>query len=194
MEICIVTNDSVLARFIILELAEAGFSAEQSDSPRNDARLNIFDLDSFSEHLTEPSVGFSCSDSAAKRVKHFLHRPISVPALINIVTDVLTPQGTKRQEERVLTLEKASRKVKTSIGTVRLSEKELTLLLKLCDTHILSREAAEEIFGGCESNVVDVYVHYLRKKLKKICPYEIILSKRGEGYALGEMVSIAVKL
>lgn len=191
MQICIVTKDSVLARFIILELAEAGFSAEQCDTQSSTARLNIFDLDSFAEPPYDGSVGFSYNDSAAKRVQHFIQRPISVPALIKTVSGILTPQGAK-QEERVLTLKKATRRIKTDIGEVRLSEKELALLLRLCKSHILSRDEAAEIFDGGKSNVVDVYIHYLRRKLRKICPYDIITSKRGEGYAQSSSVRIVI--
>lgn len=192
MGICIVTNDNVLARFLILELAEAGFAAEQALLPNDKAGLNIIDLDFSKEPFDGDFIGFSYGDAAKSKCR-FLPRPISVPLLITAVSEMLMPEKTVKEAKTVI-LEKASRKIKTDAGEVRLSEKETSLLVKLCEASTLSREAAAEIFGGGESNVVDVYIHYLRKKLKKICPFEIILSKRGEGYALGDMANVVIQL
>ncbi len=192
MEICVITNDGIIARFLVLELEAAGFSAEAAKLPSETARLNIIDLDYFKEPFDGDFIGFSYS-GAAKHIRHFLPRPISTEALTNMVSDLLKPEKAASEAKTVI-LEKSTRKIKTDSGEARLSEKETSLLLNLCDTHTLSREAAAELFGGGESNVVDVYIHYLRKKLKKVCPYDIILSKRGEGYALTDTVEIAVKL
>lgn len=183
MDICIVTTDNVLARFLMLELREAGFSAERSDAPDSRARLAICDLDSFSGEIPEGAIGFSYDESRRRLVNLFLHRPISAEALISAVTERLAPDS-KKEDVRALTLATATRKIITADGEVRLSEKELALLKKLCETPLLSRAEASVIFGEGESNVVDVYMHYLRKKLKTVCPYEVIRAKRSEGYSL----------
>lgn len=183
MDICIVTKDSVLARFLILELAETGFSAEQREVPDEIARLTICDLDNYAGDIPSGAIGFSYNDTRAGEVDRFLHRPISISALKDTVAEYFAPVH-ESSISRNLTLEKATRKVKANDATVRLSEKELSLLLKLCEVPMLKREDAAILFGEGESNVVDVYMHYLRKKLKTVCPYDAIKSKRGVGYSL----------
>ena len=182
MDICIVTGDDILARFLILEFFEAGFSAEQGSLPSENARLNICDLDFLAGEIPDGSIGFSYSDANAKRVCSFLPRPISASTLLSAVNERLLPVADK--EVRGITVDKASRKAKTDIGEVRLSEKELALLILLCGTKMLSYDRASTVFGDGESNIINVYMHYLRKKLKKICPYDVIESKRAEGFSL----------
>ena len=183
MEICIVTNDNVIARCLCLELEEAGFLCEQKDMPCGDALLNIIDLDAYNGEIPPGSIGFSYNDACKSLVPHFLPRPISVSALISTVSERVSKNSFK-SDATALTLEKSSRKIRTPQGEVRLSEKELALLLKLKSVETLSREEAILLFGDGDSNVVDVYMHYLRKKLKAVCPYDVIKSKRGEGYSL----------
>ncbi len=182
MDICIVTNDDVLARFLTLELIEAGFSAVQGAAPSGEARLNIYDLDYFTDEADDADIGFSYSDSGARRVNSFLPRPINTVALLNLVKKKLSPAT--EANVNTVTVDKSTRRVRTDRGEVRLSEKELALLLLLCDTKTLSYEKAGSVFGDGESNVVNVYMHYLRKKLKSVCPYDVISSKRAEGFSL----------
>lgn len=70
---------------------------------------------------------------------------------------------------------------------IALSKKEYALLALLIEKkgEALSRgEAAEKIFGGGDSNVVDVYVKYLRRKIDEKFGVRLIKSVRGEGYAV----------
>ena len=189
MEICIVTNDNVLARFLQLELKEAGFMCEKDDAPSTDAALNIIDLDSYHGEILQNSIGFSYNDSFKNVVPCFLPRPISILSLISTVSERIS-KSQARNDVSAITLEKSTRRIKSSLGEVRLSEKELALLLKLKSIETLSREDAVVLFGDGDSNVVDVYMHYLRKKLKTVCPYDVIKSKRGEGYSLIYEISV----
>jgi len=182
MDICIITNDEVLARSLIIELSEAGFSAFQSTRPSSEVKLNVYDLDFFTEEIQDADAGFSYTDANSKRVRSFLPRPISAYALISVAKEKLAPESDK--PPRGITVEKSSRKARTSSGEVRLSEKELALLMLLCESKVLSYEKAGKVFGDGESNIVNVYMHYLRKKLKSVCPYDVIESKRSEGFSL----------
>ncbi|MBR5538805.1 MAG: winged-helix domain-containing protein [Clostridia bacterium] len=182
MDICIVTNDSLLARFLILELFEAGFSSEQAHSFSSETRLNIVDLDFCKEEPPSGSIGFSYSDAQSKRVSCFIPRPIGVQTLLSAVKERLLPD--KKAKALGISVSVSTRKATADSKDVRLSEKELALLLMLKKTPLLSREDAAKLFEDADSNVVDVYMHYLRRKLKKICPYDVIKSKRGEGYSL----------
>ena len=182
MDICIVTGDSILARFLILELSEAGFSSGQASSLVPEAKLHIVDLDFYKEDLPSGCIGFSYSDALSKRVSCFLSRPISVQTLLSTVKEKLIPD--KNAKTNSIAVNESTRKATTESGEIRLSEKELALLLMLTKTPLLTRDDAAKLFGDGDSNVVDVYMHYLRRKLKKICPYDTIQSKRGDGYSL----------
>lgn len=187
MDICIITNDAPMARFLILELAEAGFSASSDISPK-DARLCIVDLDGEND-IPADAVGFSYDDGKRSLVQSFLRRPVDAKKLRDTVTKRLCAMPEKELISS-LEVERATRKVKTDGGEVRLSEKELALLEVLCRVPLLTREEGVKIFGGGDSNVVDVYMHYLRKKLSLVCQCETVKSKRGEGYALSDDLKI----
>lgn len=189
MEICVVTKDALLARFLTLELAEAGFAAEARETVAESARLYLCDLDSFTGEVPENTIGFSYDENKHRRVQAFLHRPIHAEELRKAVAKRLLPDM-PGGELLILTVDRTTRRVKAGRNEVRLSEKELALLEKLCAVSLLTRETAAGIFGDGDSNVVDVYMHYLRKKLKTVCPYDVIESKRGEGYRLTGAVSI----
>lgn len=191
MDICIVTKDALLARFLTLELAELGLSAEVREDCAQDAQVYLCDLDGYTGDLPENTVGFSYDESKRRRVQAFLPRPILAEALHEAVKGCMTKEN-KVAEPHILTADRTTRRVKGGNGEVRLSEKEFALLEKLCAVELLSREAATAVFGEGDSNVVDVYMHYLRKKLKSVCPYDVIASKRGEGYALTGTVVITL--
>ncbi len=189
MEICIVTNDTLLARFLTLELAEAGFTAEQHTDFSREAKLYLCDLDFCTEEVPEAAIGFSYDENKRRRVQNFLHRPIDAEKLRQLVTKLLL-SPLHIAEGNTLTVDRASRRVRTVLGEVGLSEKELALLLALCESPLLERADASKLFGDGESNVVDVYMHYLRKKLKKVCPTDVIKAKRGKGYSLSDTVTV----
>lgn len=190
MEICIVTNDNLLARFLILELEEAGFSAEQHPDFSREAAVYFCDLDYFTEEVPAKTIGFSYDENKRRRVQHFLHRPIDAEKLRQLAAKQLLAPVVRHTESNTLTIEHTSRRVRTILGEVGLSEKELALLIALCETPLLRRADAIKLFGDGESNVVDVYMHYLRKKLKNVCPGGVIEARRGEGYALRTDITV----
>lgn len=70
---------------------------------------------------------------------------------------------------------------------IDLSKKEFALLQLLVEKKggaVSRAEASVRIFGGGGSNVVDVYVKYLRQKLDERFGVKLICSVRGEGYAI----------
>ena len=73
MEICIVTNDNVIARCLCLELEEAGFLCEQKDMPCGDALLNIIDLDAYNGEIPPGSIGFPTTMPARALCRTFCH-------------------------------------------------------------------------------------------------------------------------
>ncbi len=95
---------------------------------------------------------------------------------------------------RVLDLElnTVSRTVKRAGSPVDLTPKEYALLefLAMRAGEVVSRtdvwEHIYEFHSEAQSNVVDVYVGYLRKKLEGVDQPRLIHTRRGQGYVLGE--------
>jgi len=91
-----------------------------------------------------------------------------------------------------LTLDTASRQAKRGARVISLTAKEYELL-ELFMRHprqVLTRELIFDRvwnydFGG-ESNVLDVYVRYLRQKLEKEGEPRLLFTVRGVGYVLRE--------
>lgn len=91
-----------------------------------------------------------------------------------------------------LTLDTASRQAKRGVRVIPLTAKEYELL-ELFMRHprqVLTRELIFDRvwnydFGG-ESNVLDVYVRYLRQKLEKEGEPRLLFTVRGVGYVLRE--------
>lgn len=187
MDICVVTNDARVARFIVLELKEAGYTAMHSEVVAA-AKLAICDLDFICDAPSD-CIGFSYDKEKNTSVQDFLPRPIDSEKLRCAVAKRLSVLPVQKAA-MIIEIDKSTRKARANGNDVRLSEKELALLIKLCETPVLTREDGAKIFGEGDSNVVDVYVHYLRKKLAKICDGETVKSKRGEGYSLSDSLSV----
>jgi DNA-binding response OmpR family regulator len=90
-----------------------------------------------------------------------------------------------------LELDPATRKVRRGKREVKLSPKEfelLQLLMRWPGETVGRRELLQECWGTQEtdSNLVDVYVNYLRKKIDSSSPEKLIHTVRGTGYRLGQ--------
>jgi DNA-binding response OmpR family regulator len=89
-----------------------------------------------------------------------------------------------------LELDPAMRRVFRAKREIRLSPKEFALLQLLmghAGEAVSRRELHKEAWGTQEtdSNLVDVYVNYLRKKVDSSSPEKLIQTVRGAGYRLG---------
>jgi DNA-binding response OmpR family regulator len=91
-----------------------------------------------------------------------------------------------------LTVEPAAHRVLRSGREIRLTAREYSLLVFLMENkeRVVSRARIESAVWGHEfetfSNVVDVYVRYLRQKIDAPFPRKLIQTVRGTGYALRE--------
>ncbi len=89
-----------------------------------------------------------------------------------------------------LTLDPVSRRVTRDGQEIKLTAKEYGLLLHFMQNpgKVLSRaRLTEHVWGGTEesfTNVVDVYVNYIRKKIDKGFDPRLIHTVRGAGYVL----------
>jgi len=89
-----------------------------------------------------------------------------------------------------LELDPALRRVFRAKHEIKLSPKEfalLQLLMRHAGEAVSRRELHQEAWGTQEtdSNLVDVYVNYLRKKIDSSSPVKLIQTVRGAGYRLG---------
>jgi len=94
-----------------------------------------------------------------------------------------------------LELDPVARKVRRGKREIKLSPKELgllQLLMRHAGETISRRELLQESWGTQEtdSNLVDVYVNYLRKKIDAGYPQKLIYTVRGSGYRLGRPAPI----
>ncbi len=89
-----------------------------------------------------------------------------------------------------LTLDICSKRVERGGAELKLSAKEYALLEYLIRNKgvVLSRIQIEENIWGFDyegsSNIVDVYIRYLRRKIDKDHPVKLIHTIRGSGYVL----------
>ena len=195
MDIYIRTSDVRLGRALALEARAAGFSAAYGREAA-DARLIVCDLDA-ADGLSGGIV-FSRDEErlrAAERQNEaadtlFLLYPFDLALFRAQLAARLTAAPTPLP--RALTLNTASRRVGGAGGEVRLSARECAMLAALGKSGSLSRADAAALFGSAAGNVADVYICYLRKKLGRILPGEIIRARRGEGYALADDVTLEV--
>ena len=195
MDIYIRTSDVRLGRALALEARAAGFSAAYGLEAA-DARLIVCDLDA-ADGLSGGIV-FSRDEErlrAAERQNEaadtlFLLYPFDLALFRAQLAARLTAAPTP--VSRALTLNTASRRVGGAGGEVRLSARECAMLAALGKSGSLSRADAAALFGSAAGNVADVYICYLRKKLGRILPGEIIRARRGEGYALADEVTLEV--
>lgn len=91
-----------------------------------------------------------------------------------------------------LTVQRETREVLRGDAEIRLTPREFDLLCHLMDNkgHVLSRESLLQAVWGYEfsgeTNVVDVYIRYLRSKIDDGFPAALIHTVRGVGYVLKE--------
>lgn len=91
-----------------------------------------------------------------------------------------------------LTIELRTRKVTRKDNIIELTPREFELLVFLIE-HVNEEKSREEILSEVwgyyfigETNLVDVYIRYLRQKLDKGYRYKLIHTVRGVGYMIKE--------
>lgn len=123
----------------------------------------------------------------------YLTKPFSFPELLARVRSLLRRKGTVKEaiiSINDLEINTASHEVKRAGNIINLSAKEYALLEYLAYNRnkVLSRtDIVEHIYHeetDMDSNVVDVYINYLRNKIDKDSPNKLIQTVRGAGYIL----------
>ncbi len=149
-----------------------------------------------------PVLFLTAKDSIADRVKgldsgadDYLTKPFSfeeLAARIRVMTRKRFDIAANMLQVGDLTLDTVSHTVKRGEKEITLSTKEYNLLeyLMLNRGIVLSREKIEDHIWNFEyeggTNVVDVYISYLRKKIDGNCQDKLIHTVRGRGYMIKE--------
>lgn len=149
---------------------------------------------------TTPVLFLTARDAVADRVKgldsganDYLVKPFSFEELFaRLRAMTRTSFGTTENVLRVddLTLDRASQTVRRGNREISLSAKEYALLeyLMLNSGVVLSRERIEDHIWNFDyeggTNVVDVYISYLRKKIDEGEKTKLIHTVRARGYVL----------
>lgn len=140
-------------------------------SARDTVPQRIAGLDSGADdYLVKP---FSFAELTA-RLRTVLRRKEGQPAVLNVGG---------------LHLDPIARRAKFENKELNLSAKEFGILMQFMKRpgHILSRTALAEAAWGndfdSETNVVDVYINFLRGKLRQASGKDWIVTHRGQGYS-----------
>ena len=150
--------------------------------------------------ISVPVLYLTARDSVEDRVQgldlgasDYLVKPFSMEefmARLRALTRRATSAASSVLTAADLTLDLASRRVTRGGEEVRLSAKEFSLLSYLLHhkNQVLSREQIEDHIWNFDyeggTNVVDVYIRYLRKKLDEGRKPKLIVTVRGAGYML----------
>jgi DNA-binding response OmpR family regulator len=124
----------------------------------------------------------------------YLTKPFSFEELLARIRALLRRSAareghTLRYSE--LTLDPYSRVLSKGTKEAELTEKEfllLELMIKNSERPLSRREMAEYVWQNVadSTNIVDVYINFLRKKIESVTPRKYIQTVRGIGYILKE--------
>ncbi len=126
----------------------------------------------------------------------YMTKPFAIEELLARIRAVLKPRGRKAQTEAQilsygeLTVDAATRKVSFKGNPVSLTKKEFDLLVFLLKNknRAVSRDellsAVWDYDYAGDTNVVDVYVRYLRQKIEEPCGIRLLETVRGVGYRI----------
>ena len=212
MNVLIATKDEIFARMLSLEFAERGFipmtaraKTEMPDLLKS-AHLALVDA-SFLADGPLPSFSFETvilgyaeelsSLPTAELTKYYtITRPFVIEDFFEtfFAPDEKTHKISfhlpkKKNPAEFLSLDKEFRTVYFKGKKVELTKKEFALLDLLYENRGIpvSREEAHElVFGdsGSGTNVVDVYINYLRAKIDHPFGVRLISTVRGKGYVI----------
>ena len=212
MNVLIATKDVIFCRMLSLEFAEKGFSvlcaqtAEEIEKMHDEAQLALIDAD-FLPGGTLPKfpydiILFGYAETLERiptqeLTKYYtLIRPF---AMEDFFTDLLVPEDEsgsvhlrvpKRKSPcESLALDRSTHAAYYKGEKISLTQKEFALLSLLFENRgspITREEALRTVFSdaGASTNVVDVYVNYLRSKIDHKFGVRMISTVRGCGYMI----------
>ena len=203
----IISNDERFSRMISLELSEIGVeSVTNLDSSDISAEMfAVVDLDTCQEdQLSEVSsnvtvIGYSRmpegeAGNMAELCNTVLRRPFPISTFLSYFghtekirqTIRVTNKDIREPQNNKLTVDVESKNAYWGDEVISLSENECKVLSLLCQNRgeTVNRETIDMLLGAEESNMGDVYVCHLRKKIDHKLGLKLIYTVRGKGYML----------
>lgn len=151
-------------------------------------------------HIDTPVMLLTAKDKVSDRVKglnlgadDYLIKPFAYEELKARIQALLRRLDKTIQDKLQigdLSIDRTTKEVSRSQQKIMLSKKEYRILeyFMLHEGEVISRERLEEVSSDFDyegySNVIDVYIKLLRKKIDKPFSYPLIHTVRGFGYVL----------
>ena len=184
--------EEFLASYVYeLMILDAGMQPEDSLNVLNNIRM---------KGCTVPVILLGPKDSVEERIRgldagadDYMSKPFSLSELEARIRAVIRRTSGKVSNEIVvgdLSINMLSQKVKRCDKSLNLSKKEYDLLVYMAMNKgkVLTREQLEQSAWDStsvpQSNIIDVYIKYLRKKVDENFDYALIHTVRGRGYCL----------
>lgn len=195
-KIRIICSEADFSRMLEIQLILLGHTVTDSETG---ADAVIVDLDEY-EALPVPVaqgnasyVGFTRHSNAlgsetSKKYRIILHRPFTMSEFSDAMG--VSPYAIENRAEKsnisIPSLNRVTRQFTYEGLVVSLSENEAVILSLLLASkgRAVSREELAHAIGGCDSNMVDVYVCYLRKKIDEKLGRRFIFTARRVGYII----------
>ena len=195
IKIILLSSSENLRDFFRLEALNFGFLVDCFDkfekihNDISDYDLAIIDIDTIKR--TPLNTAKREITVSSQKGKADLTYPISISALRNIynrlfVWEDCAQEKIKEDALKVVFLKKQKNTVSIKKKKYLLSDAEYNLLSLLCKNsqNIVLREDIDKLFGGENSNIADVYICKLRKKLEEPLGQRLIITVRSKGYKI----------
>lgn len=201
MKASLVLDDAVFARMMEIEVGQRHFAVSICSSLEEAVSDNpdyIFVSETlYDRHIHIPEICeiaiIGNGPSQAEYGYSYFERPVVITEMLDsVLGNIYSESGTGKKKKSVtdgLKLYSDSHCAAYRGERVSLSKKEFALLKILMDNKgtIVSRDEAASVFTtekDSGSNIVDVYVKYLRQKIDEHFGIKLITSVRGKGYII----------
>lgn len=185
-------GEKELSRAIFLELCQRECNCEISQSPEGYADTRIFVVHTLNSEIYDCIAASKCENgfllcfdeeiSPPENV-NVIRRPISLKSFC----DFLTKKPYRENKNAKLDLNFIGETLHINGSPVLLTKTELSLFKLLYENRgipLTREELTNALWGDKTTNVLDVYIRYLRQKLEKYYDGKIIVTVRNKGYML----------
>lgn len=203
----VIGRDAVFTRMLELELTESGLSAVRCESFPAETKNGEIRVFTVSSEVLEESrsrfaqIEYGFSETGTGRSGYYFKRPFAVEDYVNAVIEIASEMLNNGEPSHVAEEEKSENTVGLYLDgesntffyngeALQLTSLEHSLLKFLYENRG-SAVTREEILAAVwnrdeapKTNLTDVYIRYLRKKLDDRFDVRMIISVRGQGYML----------
>lgn len=203
----IFSQEERFSRMLSLELSDIGVDtvSELESYDNEDSLFAVLDLDTYTPDalisLPDNTKVICYSRRSSDEIGELpeicsvlLSRPFPISAFLSHFGHVerirqtvrVTNKEVREPQINKLTVDQDSKNARWGDEVIPLSENEYKVLSLLCQNRgeAVNRETIDMLLGADESNMGDVYVCHLRKKIDHKLGLKLIYTIRGKGYML----------